>query len=48
MEYWRSDTPGVSQPEAWENMLEVLLDIGLLTQPLDLSKAYTNQFVTGK
>jgi NitT/TauT family transport system substrate-binding protein len=45
MEYWRSETPGVSQPEAWENMQKVLLEIGLLTQPLDLSKAYSNQFV---
>ena len=48
MEYWRSDTPGVSQPEAWENMQKVLLEIGMLAQPLDLSKAYTNQFVTEK
>jgi hypothetical protein len=48
MEYWRSETPGVSQPEAWENMQKVLLDIGMLTQPLDLIEAFTNQFVSGK
>lgn len=45
MEYWKSATPGVSDPAAWENMQEVLLEMGLLEAPLDLSKAYTNQFV---
>ena len=45
MEFWRSNQPGISNPQAWENMQKVLLDMGLLTQPLDLSKAYTNQFV---
>ncbi len=45
MEYWKSATPGLSDPKAWENMQEVLLEMGLLETPLDLSKAYTNQFV---
>jgi NitT/TauT family transport system substrate-binding protein len=36
---------GQSNPAAWENMQKVLLDMGLVTQPLDLSKAYTNEFV---
>jgi NitT/TauT family transport system substrate-binding protein len=45
MEYWKSDTPGVSDPLAWENMQDVLLDMGLLEAPLDLGKAFTNQFV---
>ena len=43
--YWRTDHPGFSQPAAWENMQKVLLDMGLLTEPLELSKAFTNQFV---
>jgi NitT/TauT family transport system substrate-binding protein len=45
MEFWKSDTLGESSPEAWENMHTVLLDMGLLTQPLELDKAYTNAFV---
>ena len=45
MEYWKSGTPGVSDPLAWENMQDVLLDMGLLDSPLDLDKAFTNQFV---
>lgn len=43
--YWKAKQLGYSDPAAWENMQKVLLDMGLLTKPLDLSKAYTNQFV---
>ncbi|MBP1700941.1 MAG: hypothetical protein H6Q38_48 [Chloroflexi bacterium] len=43
--YWITEQPGVSQPAAWENMQKVLLDTGLLNEPLDLTKAFTNEFV---
>lgn len=46
MEFWKSKQLGVSDAQAWENMQQVLLDMKLLTQPLDLSQAYTNRFVT--
>lgn len=46
MEYWRTDKPGVSNIEAWQNMQQVMLDMGLLQQPLDLNQAFTNQFVS--
>jgi NitT/TauT family transport system substrate-binding protein len=42
---WKAARLGYSDPKAWENMQAVLLDMGLLAKPLDLSKAYTNQFV---
>ena len=45
MEYWKSDTPGFSDAQAWENMQTVLLEMGLLEHPLNLSEAFTNQFV---
>jgi NitT/TauT family transport system substrate-binding protein len=41
---WQVQNPGASEPKAWENMQTILLKMGLLKQPLDLSKAYTNQF----
>jgi NitT/TauT family transport system substrate-binding protein len=45
IEFWRSDPLGFSDPAAWKNMQTVLLDMGLLTEPLDLDKAFTNDFI---
>jgi NitT/TauT family transport system substrate-binding protein len=40
---WKADKLGYTQPKAWENMQKVLLDMGMLKQPLNLDQAYTNQ-----
>ncbi len=45
MELWKAERLGYSDPQAWENMQDVLLDMGLLTEKLDLSKAFTNEFI---
>lgn len=45
IEQWRADRLGSSDPQAWENMQTVLLDMGLLTEELDLTKAFTNEFI---
>ena len=45
IELWKTERVGYSDAKAWENMQEVLLKMGLLTKPLDLSKAFTNEFV---
>jgi len=45
---WQAETLGLADPLAWENMQAVLLDMGLLTQPLDLSQAFTHQFIEQK
>ena len=45
IEQWKAERLGYSDPQAWENMQNVLLDMGLIAEPLDLSKAFTNEFV---
>jgi len=45
IEQWKTERPGYSDPQAWENMQNVLLDMGLITEELDLNKAFTNEFV---
>jgi NitT/TauT family transport system substrate-binding protein len=45
IEQWKAERLGYSDPQAWENMQNVLLDMGLLSGEQDLSKAFTNEFV---
>jgi putative riboflavin transport system substrate-binding protein len=45
IELWKANQLGFSQPKAWESMQTVLLDMGLLTRPLDVSKAFSNEFL---
>ncbi len=45
IELWRAPHLGISDAQAWQNMQQTLLKMGMLKQPLDVSKAFTNQFV---
>lgn len=45
IEYWITDQLGYSDMEAWENMQEVLLDMEFLQEPIDLSQAFTNDYL---
>jgi NitT/TauT family transport system substrate-binding protein len=45
IELWKTDRPGYSDPQAWDNMQSLLLEMDLLTQPLDLTKAFSNDFL---
>jgi NitT/TauT family transport system substrate-binding protein len=44
-EMWKADRLGYSDPQAWENMQEVLLKMNLISEEQDLNKAFTNEFV---
>jgi NitT/TauT family transport system substrate-binding protein len=45
LDFWRADRIGYSEPQAWTNMQSVLLEMGLLSEPLPLDQAFTNDFV---
>jgi NitT/TauT family transport system substrate-binding protein len=45
LEFWRADKAGYSDPQAWVNMQEVLLSMGLLQDPLKLDEAYSNDYL---
>ncbi|MCX6078909.1 MAG: ABC transporter substrate-binding protein [Chloroflexi bacterium] len=48
IEQWRAPILGKSDVVAWENMQKVLLDMKLYSDPLDLTKAFTNDFLPTK
>lgn len=45
IEFWRAERIGYSNPQAWENMNDLLVKMELIPAPVDLSKAFTNEFV---
>ncbi|MCC7119176.1 MAG: ABC transporter substrate-binding protein [Anaerolineales bacterium] len=45
IDLWRAERLGYSNPQAWENMQTILLEMGLIPQELDLSKAFSNDFL---
>ncbi len=42
---WKTDRIGYSNPQAWENMHAVLLEMGLLAQPVKVSDAFRNDLL---
>jgi NitT/TauT family transport system substrate-binding protein len=45
IEQWKAERLGHSDPQAWENMQNILLEMGLVTVEMDLNKAFTNEFI---
>jgi len=44
-EFWKSDRPGYSEREAWQNMQAMLLQMDLIQNPVDLDAAFTNDYL---
>jgi len=42
---WKSDPLGRSEPGAWDNMQALLLQMELLTSPVNLDRAFTNDYL---
>ncbi len=45
IEFWKAERPGYSDPQAWQNMQELLLAMGLLAEPLELAAAFSNEYL---
>lgn len=42
---WKTPKPGYSDPAAWENMQALLLEMGMYPNPVDVSKAFSNDYL---
>jgi len=42
---WQAPVLGYSEPDAWKNMQDLLMQMDLLSQPLELDQAYSNAFL---
>ena len=45
VELWRSDTLGVSNTQHWQASVDFMQETGLLENPVEVDKLFTNQFV---
>ncbi len=45
--FWKADKPGWSDLAAWQNMDSTLRSMGLLNGEMDITKAFTNEFLPG-
>ncbi len=45
IELWDADEPGITTPESWAVTQDMLTTMGFLSAPIDLTAAFTNEFV---
>ncbi len=43
--FWKSDKLGQSDPAAWQTSAKFMRDVGLIQTPVDVSKAFSNDFI---
>ena len=48
MELWRSENPGLSTEQAWQDSVDFMVETGLLEQPVEVSELYSNAFVNAR
>ena len=48
IDFWKADRLGYSDPTAWQNTEQVLLDMGFLTTSLDVTQAFSNDYLPPK
>lgn len=45
IEFWKADRIGYANPQAWQNMNDLLVKMKQIPQPVDINKAFTNEFI---
>jgi NitT/TauT family transport system substrate-binding protein len=45
IDQWQVDNPGYTDPQAWEHMQNLLLQMGMLEAPVDLTATFSNDFI---
>jgi NitT/TauT family transport system substrate-binding protein len=45
IDMWDADQLGYTDPASWQVAADTLTEMGLLTEPVDLASAYTNEFL---
>jgi len=48
IEFWKAGNLGYSDPTGWQNTEQVLLDMGFLTKPLDVTLVFTNDYLPAR
>ncbi len=48
LELWKTDKPGYSDPAAWTLTQDTLKAMGLISDPVDLTKVFSNDYLPAK
>lgn len=48
IELWRTDQPGTTNPQAWQNSVDFMKATGLLDNSVDIQSLFSNQYIAPK